>query len=134
MLDTSFVVRYLTGDPQYQAAAAATVIDSDRRLVVSAIGLAEVWYVLRDRYQIPRAAALRALIDLVGRSNVRVLGLPKGRVIEALALLLPSNRLSIADALMWAEAREARMATMYSFDGSFPDDELQVLSAASDEF
>jgi hypothetical protein len=35
---------------------------------------------------------------------------------------------------MWAEAREARMATMYSFDGSFPDDELQVLSAASDEF
>ena len=58
MLDTSFVVRYLTNDPPDLAARAAAVVDSPRALAVSAVVLAEVWYVLRSGYQVPREAVL----------------------------------------------------------------------------
>jgi len=50
LLDTSFVVRHLTDDPPEMAPRAAEVVDSNRILGLSTVVLAEVWYVLRDRY------------------------------------------------------------------------------------
>jgi predicted nucleic acid-binding protein len=126
LLDTSFVVRYLTDDPPAMAARAAEVVDSDRILAVSTVVLAEVWYVLRDRYQVPREAALDALLGLVGRANIRVLNLSKDVVVSALELCRPSGRVSLADALIWAQARQAGIPVVYTFDQRFPTLDLDV--------
>jgi len=126
LLDTSFVVRYLTDDPPAMAVQAAAIVDSERILAVSTVVLAEVWYVLRDRYQIPREAALDALLGLVNRANIRVLNLSKEVVVSALGLCRPSGRVSIADALIWAEARQADLPTVFTFDRRFPTVDLSV--------
>lgn len=126
LLDTSFVVRYLTDDPPEMAARAAEVIDGDRILGLSTVVLAEVWYVLRDRYHVPREAALDALLGLAGRENIRVMNLSKDVVIAALELCRPSGRISLADALIWAEARQAEVPVVYTFDQRFPTLDLDV--------
>jgi predicted nucleic acid-binding protein len=126
LVDTSFVVRYLTDDPPEMATRAAEVVDSERVLAMTTVVLAEVWYVLRDRYQVPREAALDALLGLVGRANIRVLHLSKDVIVSALELCRPSGRVSVADALIWAEARQAEIPVVYSFDQRFPTLDLDV--------
>ncbi len=54
LLDTSMVVRYLTGDPPDLAAAAARVIDEDDGLLVTDVVLAESAQVLASVYSVPR--------------------------------------------------------------------------------
>ena len=120
ILDASFLVRYLTDDPPEMAAEAAAVVDGDRMLAIPTVVLAEVWYVLRERYHVPRETALDALIGLIGRANICVLHLSKEVVVSALELCRPSGRVSIADALIWAEARQADLATVLTFDRRFP--------------
>jgi predicted nucleic acid-binding protein len=93
---------------------------------MTTVVLAEVWYVLRDRYQVPREAALDALLGLVGRANIRVLHLSKDVIVSALELCRPSGRVSVADALIWAEARQAEIPVVYSFDQRFPTLDLDV--------
>ena len=126
LLDTSFIVRYLTDDPADMAARAARVIDSQRVLGLSTVVLAEVWYVLQARYHVPREAVLVALLNLVSRANIRVLHVSKELVVAALELCRPSGRVSIADALIWAETRQAGIPTVYSFDRRFPAVDLDV--------
>ena len=102
------------------------MVDSQRVLAVSTVVLAEVWYVLRDRYQVPREAVLDALLGLVGRANIRVLNASKEVVVSALELCRSSGRVSIADALIWAETRQAGLPTVYTFDRRFPALDLDV--------
>lgn len=42
LLDTSVIVRYLTGDPPEQAELAASIIDSETPLQITDVVLAEV--------------------------------------------------------------------------------------------
>ncbi len=55
----------------------------------------------------------------VQKRNVRMLNLPKELVLEALRLCRDSKRHSFADALLWAEARDAG-GSVYTFDRRFP--------------
>jgi len=126
VLDTSFVVGYLTDDPPDMAARAATVIDSKRVLGVPTVVLAEAWYVLQERYHAPREAVLDALLGLISRANIRVLHVSKELVMPALELCRPSGRVSIVDALIWVETRQAGIATVYTFDRRFPAVDLDV--------
>jgi predicted nucleic acid-binding protein len=126
VLDTSFIVRYLTNDPPEMAAMAAQVIDGEQALAIPTVVLAEVWYVLRDRYRIPRETVLDALVELLGRTNLRVVNLPRDLVLAALELCRPSGGVSIADALIWAEARASAAGTVYTFDRRFPQLDVDV--------
>jgi predicted nucleic acid-binding protein len=127
LLDTSFLVRYLTNDPPEMAARAAKIIDSDEPLVLSEIALLESAYVLSTVYSIARPAVVDALAALVQKTNLRLASLPKVRVLEALRLCRDSKRHSFVDALLWAQARELQAECIYSFDRRFPAEGVTVV-------
>ena len=54
LLDTSMLVRYLTGDPPDLADASAKVIDAEAELLISDVALVETAYVLASTYGVPR--------------------------------------------------------------------------------
>jgi predicted nucleic acid-binding protein len=126
LLDTSVVVRYLTGDPPRLAARAARIIDKGRDLAVTDVVIAEAAYVLSTVYRVSRDAVVEGLVGFLQRRNVATLRLDKGAVIHALLLCRPSNRVSFADAMIWAAARSSRAEAVYSFDERFPEQGLEV--------
>ena len=123
-LDTSVVVRYLTGEPLEMAERAAALIDTDTPLLLTETALAETGYVLQSVYGIERAAVVDLLIALLQKENIAVHQHDADLVIAALLLCRPSGRISFADALIWAAARSAgtdvEPAIVYSFDQRFP--------------
>ena len=128
LLDTSVVVRYLTGDPPRLAARAAEIIDAGEPLSLTDVVVAETAYVLASVYGVPRDALVDSLIDFLQKRNVAVSGLDKGTVIQALMLARPSKRVSFADAMVWAAARSSELP-VYSFDDRFPGDGIELRRA-----
>lgn len=124
LLDTSVLVRYLTGDPAPQAEHAAALLDSGIPLAVPTVALVESAYVLTTLYGIGRADVVDALVDLVSRENLSAHELPTDRAIEALLLCRPSGRVSFADAMIWAAARSSPQQQVFTFDRRFPDKEI----------
>jgi predicted nucleic acid-binding protein len=125
-IDTSVLVRYLTGDPPDLADQAARIIDSNDSIHLTDVVVVEAAYVLSSVYQHPRQAVVDALIGLIQKRNVTLFGLDKGIVIDALLLCRPSGRVSFGDAMIWAVARSASPALVYSFDARFPSDAIEV--------
>lgn len=131
LLDTSFLVRYLSGRPAEIAAIIADVIDGPDPLLVTDVVIAETAYVLTSVYQLPREAVVDLLVALLRKANINVFRLDKALVLEALLLCRPSGRVSFADAMLWAAARSVPDAAVYSLDERFPDDGIRVLRSAS---
>ena len=125
-LDTSVIVRYLTGDPPEQSDRAARIIDTEDGLLVTDVVLAETAYVLTSVYQISRSMVVDHLIDLIQKENISVFALNKGVVLRALLLCRPSARVSFADAMVWAAARSADVRIIYSLDNRFPVDGVEI--------
>lgn len=119
-LDTSVVIRYLMNDNQALAERAEQIITSDLTLWLTGGTLAEIAYVLTRVYDIPREVVVDELIKLIRRPNIRTEGLDLTFTIQALEFCRPSGRVSFADALLWAAARSAGVAAIYSFDERFP--------------
>jgi predicted nucleic acid-binding protein len=126
LLDTSMVVRYLTGDPPELADQAATVIDEEDGLRLTDVVLAETAYVLSSVYRVPRAIVVDHLIAFLQKQNIEVFGLDKSVVLQALLLCRPSGRVSYADSLIWAAAQSTQEKTVYSLDERFPAEGLDV--------
>lgn len=127
LLDTSVIVRYLTGDPKHLAARAARIIDGETALMITDVVVAETAFVLSSVYGVPRRAVVDRLVELLQRRNLSAFRLDKGAVIQALLLCRPSNRVSFADAMVWAAARSTRADAVYSFDDRFPSGGIRVL-------
>lgn len=125
-LDTSVVVRYLTDDPPEMAARAALLIDSRTALAISDLVLVESAYVLTGVYGIDRSEVADALAALMLRSNIVCPHLSVALVVRALQLAGQSGRVSFADALIWAGARQAE-APVATFDRRFPTEGLELL-------
>lgn len=120
-VDTSVVIRYLTNDPPDAAGRARRIVDGPFQLVLTPGTLAEAGFVLTKLYDIPRPAVVDALVTLLRRRNIDVHKLDKMIAIQALLLCRPSNRVSFADALLWAEAYNAGVdTTVFTFDKRFP--------------
>jgi predicted nucleic-acid-binding protein len=73
-LDTSVVVRLLTGDPRDQAEIAAAFLSESHaagdRLLVTDLVLAEAYFALQTKYRVPKAEALRRLREFVESGEV----------------------------------------------------------------
>jgi predicted nucleic acid-binding protein len=126
LLDTSVIVRYLTGDPKHLSARAARIIDGETALMVTDVVVAETAFVLSSVYGVPRRAVVDTMVELLQKRNLSVFRLDKGAVIQGLLLCRPSNRVSFADAMVWAAARSAGSEAVYSFDERFPSGGVQV--------
>ena len=77
-LDTSVVVRLLTGEPDAQARCALKEVDqltkSGASLVVSDLVIAEVYFALQHHYDTPKQEALRSIEQFLSKSGVKALG------------------------------------------------------------
>jgi predicted nucleic acid-binding protein len=115
-VDTSVLVRYLVGTPPAQARRASALIDSDEEIGVSSVALAECGHVLRTQYGVAESDTLDALIGLVQRENIRILGHRTTVVLETLvrARQLPGR--PIPDALIVAASVEADALPLATFD------------------
>jgi predicted nucleic acid-binding protein len=73
-LDTSVVMRLLTGDPPDQAEVAATFLveatAAGDRLLVTDLVIAEVYFALYSKYKVPKAEALQRLREFVESGEV----------------------------------------------------------------
>ncbi len=127
-VDTTIVVRYLTGDPPELAEQAAQILDAEEGLLITDVVLAETAYVLTSVYRIPRRVVVDHLIAFLQKENIAPFALDKSLVLQALLLCKPSGRVSFADALVWAAARSAGSKVVYSFDARFPHDGLELRS------
>ena len=124
-LDTNVIVRYLRDEPPEQAARAARVIESEQRLTISEVTLAEVGYLLVHHYRQERAAVVDVLVDLIQRDNIDVRGLNTDTAVAGLLMCRESGRVNFADALTWAGARCDSPAAVYTFDRRFPADGVE---------
>jgi predicted nucleic acid-binding protein len=121
-LDTSVLVRYVTGDPPEMAERAVEIIEGTEDLSLTNVVLAETAHVLTSYYGMPRAAVVDALIEFVRRENIATHDVGADLVVAALLLWRPSGRVSVPDFLIWAAARAAGGVTVYSFDRRFPSE------------
>lgn len=125
-LDTSIIVRYLTGDTPGLAEQAAKIIDSDEGLKISDVVLAETAYVLTSVYKIPREVVVNNLVTFMQKKNISPYALEKGLVLQALLFCRPSGRTSFADAMVWAAARSAGNKIIYSLDERFTAEGIEI--------
>lgn len=125
-LDTSVVVRYLTGIPADQAVVAGMMIDQPEGLLISGVALAETGFVLRSVYRLAREDIIDSLMEFVRKENIDTYGLDKQYVLQGLFMCRPSGRVSISDALIWAAARSGGGDLVYSFDARFPTEGIEV--------
>ena len=73
-LDTSVVLRLLVGSPPDQARAALDFVKQSRtagvRIVVSDLVVSEAYFALHAHYAVPKAAAIGALLEMLGSELV----------------------------------------------------------------
>ena len=128
LLDTSVLVRYLSGISPELASEAAFIIDGSGRLMISGVALAETAFVLTTVYGGSREDVVDRLIEFLRKENIDTFGLDKQYAIQGLLMCRPSGRDSFADALIWAAARSGGGDFVYSFDQRFPSDGIEVRS------
>jgi predicted nucleic acid-binding protein len=116
-VDTSVLVRYLVGTPEAEARAAAELIDHTAdELGVSPVALMECAHVLRTQYAVPQRDIVDALVALVQRENMRVLGMRTETVVTALVRARAMPGRPIPDALIVASAIDAEVVCLATFD------------------
>jgi predicted nucleic acid-binding protein len=106
---------------------AKRIIDRPEELTITTVVIAEAAYVLRSNYGYERVEVLDALFELLSKENIKIEGLDKDVVLDGLDFCRPSNRVSVADALIWASARHEPDSSVFTFDHRFPGEDITVL-------
>jgi predicted nucleic-acid-binding protein len=71
-LDTNLCVRYLTNDDPAQAKQVLRILEQAEEVFLPKTVLLELEWVLRAVYELPRESVRRALLQILGLSNVSV--------------------------------------------------------------
>jgi predicted nucleic acid-binding protein len=118
-LDANVVLRFLRNDDPAQSPAAARLFESSKSgratLHLSAVSLAEIFYVLVKVYGMRRPEAAAKLLPLVRSDAIEVEH--RHRASNTLQRIIAAN-VDFGDAYLAATAREAG-ATVASFDRDF---------------
>lgn len=127
-VDTSIVVRYLTGDDPERSPAAAVAIETEEPRALSIIAILETAHVLRTGYGHERRPIAEALIGLVERQNMVVPEVPKEHVLRWLDAWRHGVADSIGDALIAASMSARAAPAIITFDHRFPKGDWKVLA------
>jgi predicted nucleic acid-binding protein len=114
--DTSVVVRYLVGSPSDEAGRAMRLIEDAEQVALPVVVLVEAAHVLRTQYGLGRSDVVDALLALITRENIEVVGLSTRDAIEALVAARAMPDRPLPDALILHAARAARALPVYTFD------------------
>jgi predicted nucleic acid-binding protein len=124
LVDTNVLLRFLSGEPVAQAAAAKKLFNRAAQgeiiLDVSAVIVAEAFYTLTSFYGVERKLAAEKLSVLLQQHGLKLRD--EGQVLAALDRLQTAN-VGFADAFLAAGATEEKL-TIASFDRDF--DKLHV--------
>lgn len=115
-VDTSVLVRYLVGTPAVQAQHAAALMDGPNEIGISPVALAECAHVLRTQYGVGREDIVEALIGLIQRANVRVIGLRTDVLLGVLVRARSMPGRPIPDALIVATSLAVDALPLHTFD------------------
>lgn len=118
-VDSSVLIRYLAEDDPPRALAAASLIDSDRTLVMSGVVLVEVIHTLRTGLGYGNPELAGALIRVISRENVELADADKAHLIAALEWSLASSARRIPDAIVATTAEQAACQWIATFDEAF---------------
>jgi predicted nucleic acid-binding protein len=118
-LDTSVLFRYLAADDPPRAFAAATLIDSDRTLVVSGVVLLETIHALRTTMARQNPELALGLIAFLSRDNVELVDADRAHVVASLRWTMESSARRIPDAILAATAAQAGCDWIATFDEAF---------------
>ncbi len=129
-VDTSVVIRYLTGDDPVRTAVATGIIETRSARAVSIVSILEASHVLRTAYSYERSNIASALIDLVSRRNIVVPEFSKDHVLRWLSLWGNGTVGSAGDALIAASMSAHGAIAVATFDSGFPVGAWTVLSGA----
>jgi len=115
-LDTSVVLRLLTGEPEPLAkvalAAMQTAMLHGKSILVSDLVVAESYFALHTYYEVPKPEAMQQLLAFLKHDHVRA----GGAAIHALeAALGSSNRLGFVDRLIHS-SYASTSAAMLTFE------------------
>lgn len=119
-VDTSVVVRYLTGDDPARTAAAAAIIETRAPRAVSVVSVLEAAHVLRTRYAYERASIASALMHLVSRRNIVIPEFAKDHVLHWLNAWGNGTVGSAGDALIAVSMSATDAEAIVTFDTGFP--------------
>lgn len=115
-LDTSVVVRLLTGEPIAQAEVARRLVaTSPSPVAVSDLVVVESYFALRHHYAVPHGEALRALLALLGDPHVRCSGNARSVIAEAAAVRHTASQPGLVDRLIHADYRGDAL-DVFTFD------------------
>ncbi len=130
-LDTSVILRLLTGEPEFQARRALAELESlagnGATLLVSDLVVSEVYFALQYHYSVPKDEALALLARFLDESYINPLGA------SAMVLAVPNlatARPGFVDRLIHAEYTSAagEVLTFEKAAGRLPG--LRVLTAS----
>lgn len=127
-VDTSVVVRYLTGDDPVRTAAATAIIETPAPRAVSVVSILEAAHVLRTRYAYERSNIASALMHLVSRGNVIVPEFAKDHVLHWLNAWGNGTVGSAGDALIAASMSANDAEAIVTFDAGFPRGSWTILA------
>jgi predicted nucleic acid-binding protein len=127
-VDTSVVIRYLTGDDPARTAAAMAIIETRAARAVSIVSILEASHVLRTAYAYERRSIASALIDLISRRNVVVPEVAKDHVLHWLNSWGNGTVGSAGDALIAASMSAHDAEAIATFDAGFPPGSWTVLA------
>ncbi|WP_396202077.1 PIN domain-containing protein [Gemmatimonas sp.] len=115
-LDTSVVLRLLTGVPAKQADAARTMLGASRDAIcISDLVISETYFALRHHYAVPHDDAAHALAALLDDPRVQCTGVAKRVVQDATARAASRSTPGLMDQLILADYR-ANQCTVATFD------------------
>ena len=124
LVDTNILLRFLSGEPPAQAAAARKLFDraagGDVVLEIPALIVAEAYYTLVSFYSVERKLAAEKLAMLLQQHGIR---LREEAVLLATLERLQTSNVGFSDAYL-AAAAEQEKVPVASFDGDF--DRLRV--------
>ena len=114
-VDTSILVRHLTGDPPAQARRATRYLEAADELLLPDLIAAEVAYVLESYYEVPRGQVAEALRAIVAFPSIRMVD---ADLLRRAVEVYEVHRLDFADAYLVASAERTGVGVIASFDRS----------------
>jgi len=114
-VDTSVLIRHLTGDPPEMAARATAALRSESELLLTDLVAAETAYVLESFYETARKQVAEAVRSLIGLASVTCVD--PALLLRAIEVY-ETNRVDFADAYLVARAESTHVGSILSFDQS----------------